>query len=128
MLWLFTAVTIFHLSIIFKITPYEITWGGRLKNDAEMYVFESFSLIINIILILTLLIKGDYIKPILSIRMVNLTLWVFFVIFGLNTVGNLFANTNFEKLFALLTLAASILIWIILKAKNNEYTTMNKRP
>jgi hypothetical protein len=127
MLWLFTAVTLFHLSIIFKMIPYEITWGGRLKTDAEMYVFESLSIAINIILIVTLLIKGNYIKQIVSLRTVNIILWVFLFIFGLNTIGNLFANTNFEKLFAILTLASSILIWIILKSKNNEYTTKYKR-
>ncbi|WP_026464633.1 hypothetical protein [Adhaeribacter aquaticus] len=124
LLWLFTAVTIFHFCILIKIIPYEITWGGRLKNDAEMYVFESLSLTINILLIFTLLIKGNYIKRIFSIRLVNIILWAFLVLFGLNTIGNLFATTNFEKLFAVLTLAASVLIWITLKAK--EQTTQLK--
>ena len=127
MLLLITAVTIFHFSIILKIIPYEITWGGQLKNDSEMYVFESLSIIINIFLILTLLTKGTYIKPMFSLRMVNFILWVFLILFGLNTIGNLFANTTFEKLFALLTLASSILIWIILKSNNNEHAKMYKQ-
>ncbi len=59
MLLLITTVTIFHFCIILKIIPYEITWGGRLKNDSEMYVFESLSILINTFLILTLLIKGN---------------------------------------------------------------------
>ena len=126
MLLLITAVTVFHFSIILRIIPYEIIWGGRLNNDFDMYVFESLSIMINIFLILTLLIKGSYIKQIFSLRTVNIFLWVFLVIFGLNTLGNLFANTNFEKLFAVLTLASSILIWIILKAKNDEHTSIYK--
>ncbi len=126
MLLLITAVTIFHFSIILKIVPYEITWGGRLKNDSEMYVFESLSIIINLFLILTLLIKGNYLKQMFSLRIVNIILWIFFVLFGLNTIGNLFANTYFEKLFAVLTLASSILIWIILKVKHNEHTKLHK--
>jgi hypothetical protein len=35
------------------------------------------------------------------------------VLFTLNTIGNLFAETNFEKYFTLLTLLSSVLIWLI---------------
>jgi len=54
MLGLLIAVLLFHLSIILKIIPYEITWGGRLKNDSEMYVFETISIVINLFLFLIL--------------------------------------------------------------------------
>ena len=122
MISLVVAVTLFHLSIILKIIPYEITWGGRLQNDSEMYVFEIISITINIFLGLNLLIKGGYIKQVISLRIVNITLWIFLILFGLNTIGNIIAKTYFEKYFALLTLVSSILIWIILKAKSNEHT------
>ncbi len=115
MLCLVAAIMLFHLSIILKIVPYEITWGGRLKNDSEMYVFEMISILINLILGLTLLIKGSYIKQIVSLKIVTITLWIFLILFGLNTIGNVFAKTNFEKIFAVLTLSSSILLWIILK-------------
>ena len=124
MISLVVAVTLFHLSIILKIIPYEITWGGRLQNDSEMYVFEIISITINIFLGLNLLIKGGYIKQVISLRIVNITLWIFLILFGLNTIGNIIAKTYFEKSFALLTLVSSILIWIILKAKSNEHTTL----
>lgn len=119
MLWLIIVVIIFHLSIILKIIPYEITWGGRLKCDSEMYVFETISIVINLFLIWILLIKGNYIKQVIPIRVVNLILWIFLVIFGFNTIGNVFAKTNFEKSFAVITLISSVLIWMILK-KNKE--------
>lgn len=119
MLWLIIVVIIFHLSIILKIIPYEITWGGRLKSDSEMYVFETISIVINLFLIWILLIKGNYIKQVIPIRVVNLILWIFLVIFGFNTIGNVFAKTNFEKSFAVITLISSVLIWMILK-KNKE--------
>ncbi len=120
MLWLIVAVTIFHLSILLKIIPYEITWGGRLKNDSEMYVFETISITINLFLGMIILIKGKYIKQIIPLKVVNIILWVFIVLFVLNTVGNLMAKTNFEKLFTILTLASSILIWIILVKSKHE--------
>jgi len=65
MLWMLLAVILFHLSIILKIVPYEITWGGRLKNDSEMYVFETVSILINLFLSLILLIKGKYVRQFL---------------------------------------------------------------
>ncbi len=112
------VVTVFHLCILVKIIPYEITWGGRLKNDSEMYVFETISIAINLILGVVLLVKGRYVKQVLSKRLVQIVLWIFLVLFLLNTVGNLFAETVFEKSLSLLTLALAILIWIILKAKD----------
>ncbi len=60
MLLIVVAVSILHLSILLRIIPYEITWGGRLDNDAEMYVFESISILINLFLGLILLIRGEY--------------------------------------------------------------------
>lgn len=115
MLHLLVAVILFHLCIMIKIVPYEISWGGRLKNDSEMYVFETISIIINLFLFLILLIKGKYLREYISMKIVNITLWIFFVLFVLNTVGNIFAKTYFEKFFALLTLFFLILIWIILR-------------
>lgn len=115
MLGLIAVITIFHLSILLKLVPYEITWGGRLKNDAEMYRFESVSLAMNLFLGWILLIKGGYTKPVIPLKGVNIILWLFLVLFALNTVGNVLAATPLEKSFALLTLAFCILIWIILK-------------
>ncbi len=124
MLYLLVAVILFHLSIMLKLVPYEITWGGRLKSDSEMYVFEAISVIINLFLFSILLIKGKYLKELIPMKIVNITLWIFLVIFGLNTIGNIFAKTNFEKFFTLLTLTFAILIWIILRKEKKR--THNK--
>lgn len=118
LLGLLTAVVLFHLSIVFKITPYEITWGGRLQNDSEMYVFELISIGINLFLAWVLLMKGGFIKPFFSTKAIRVILLVFLVLFLLNTVGNIFAKTDFEKSFSLLTLAFAILILIVLRDKN----------
>lgn len=111
------SVILFHICIIVKIIPYNIAWGGRLTNDNEMYVFESISILINLFLSWLLLMKGEFVEFKFPNKTVNLILWIFFALFILNTVGNLFAKTNFEKLFALLTGLSAILIWNILKHK-----------
>lgn len=107
--------TIFHVLILVRVIPYEITWGGRLKTVEEMYVFESISILINSFFIFILFQKGEYIRYFLGKKTVNLFLWIFFTIFALNTIGNVFAKTNFEKYFAIVTLLNSILIWAINK-------------
>ncbi len=121
MIGLVLSIILFHLLIIIKIIPYDITWGGRLKNDNEMYLFESISIFINLLLCITLLIKGEFIKSTISIKIVDIVLWIFLVIFVLNTIGNVFAETMFEKLFSVLTLLFSYLLWVIVKkSKVNE--------
>lgn len=120
MLSILAIVILFHLCILVKIIPYEITWGGRLKNDSEMYVFETISIIINLFLILILLVKGNYLKAFIPMKVVNIALWVFLILFVLNTVGNLFAKTYFEKFFSIITLASSVIIWIILRNEKNS--------
>jgi len=121
MLWLLAAVLLFHLSIVLKITPYEITWGGRLKNDTEMYVFEGVSILINIFLFFILLIKGNYLFEIIPMKIINIILWVFLFLFVLNTIANVFAKTNFEKFFTLFTLAFAVLIFTVLKKTKQVY-------
>ena len=103
----------FHLMIMLKIIPYAVTWGGRLKTDEEMYTFESLSVLINLFFIYIVLQKGAFVKATFSDKALNLTLWIFFVLFSLNTIGNIVAKTLFEKIFTIITLLNAILIWKI---------------
>ena len=114
-LGLLSLVIIFHLGIIAKIIPYHIAWGGQIQNDAEMYVFETFSILINLFLGFILLMKGEYIRFRFPERRIDLILWIFFGIFILNTIGNIFAKTYFEKFFAVLTVFFAVLIWITIR-------------
>lgn len=114
-LGLLLIAVIFHLCIIAKIIPYEITWGGRLNSEQEMYVFECISIFINLFLGFVLLMKGGYIKRYFRQSVINIILWIFFIFFVLNTIGNIFAKTSFEKSLTILTLIFAILIGIILK-------------
>ena len=107
--------TIFHLLILFRVIPFEITWGGRLKTVEEMYVFETISIFINSYFIFILLQKGEYIRYFLGKKTVTLILWVFFTIFVLNTIGNVFAKTFFENIFTIITFISATLIWLINK-------------
>lgn len=114
---LISIVTIFHLLIVLKVIPYKIAWGGRLQNDREMYLFEAVSILINLFFGLIVLMKGHIIKFRFTEKVLNVILWVFFFLFLLNTVGNLFAETVFEKSFSLITAVFAGLIYKVIRLK-----------
>ena len=122
MLYIIGAVLLFHLTILTKVIPYEVTWGGRLKNDSEMYVFETISILINIFLGLVVLIKGERLPALIPMKVVNIILWAFLILFSLNTIGNIFAETLIEKSLAIVTLFISYLIFTLLRNTRNEQT------
>lgn len=118
-LFIIALTLVFHLLIVVKVIPYNIAWGGRLQSDQDMYAFETISILVNVFLALVLCIKANYIKLNLPNKLINFILWCFLLLFLLNTIGNIIAVTAFEKSFALVTLALTYLIWVILKPQKN---------
>ncbi len=112
---IYSIIIVFHICILLKIIPYDITWGGRLQNDQEMYVFETTSIAINLFLIWILLMKGDFVKFKFPVKAIHIILWIFVVVFALNTVGNIFAKTLLEKAFTLLTFGSALAIGFVLR-------------
>lgn len=120
-LGLLIAVIGFHILVIFRIIPYEFVWAGKLNSVDEMYVFEIISILVNILLITVLLLKGNYIKHTISNKILNGILWFFVLVFALNTIGNLFAKSLFEKaVFTPLTLISALLLYIIVRQDKNS--------
>ena len=115
MLWLIGVIILLHSAILMKIIPYNITWGGRIENNIEMYVFEIMSILINLFLVVLLLLRGRYLSCFIQMKVVNILLWAFLFLFGINTLGNIFAETTFEKSLSLLTLIFTYLVWVTLK-------------
>jgi len=116
MLVLLSAVMVFHILVITQVIPYTIVWAGKLKSVKDMYQFEGSSIFINLMLILMLLAKGQYIQLPVSQQFISIVLWLFVFLFALNTIGNLFAKTNFEKfVFTPLTFISSLLLFRIVK-------------
>jgi hypothetical protein len=121
---LLLAVTIlsliFHLLIMIGVIPYALTWGGRLESTKEMLVFETISIVINLFFLHTLLQKGSYIRTTYNKKIIRIILWVFFILFILNTAGNIQAITTFEKCLTVVTgLNAVLLLMILLRDKES---------
>jgi hypothetical protein len=114
-------VSLFHLLVLTEIIPYNIVWAGKINSVSEMRVFEFFSLSINTVIIFIIAIKANYLKWSVPVRFVNGFIWFIFFLFSLNTIGNLFAATNFEKfVFTPMTFILAVLCLRIVKEKQGE--------
>jgi VIT1/CCC1 family predicted Fe2+/Mn2+ transporter len=106
-------VLLFHILVVAGALPADIAWGGRVVSEREVLLLEAVSICVNAFLIWTLLQKGRYVRAMFGDRVVRAILWGFFALFLLNSVGNLFAETSFEKSLAFVTLLNVLLIWRI---------------
>jgi hypothetical protein len=111
-----SASLIFHFLILFGIIPFENTWGGRLENREQMLVFESISIVITVLLMIAVSIRVGYLKWKLKPLFLKVFFWILVIVFLLNTIGNLFANNDFEKFLATpITLMLAIFCWRLAK-------------
>jgi hypothetical protein len=116
-----SMVSLFHLLVLTEIIPYNIVWAGKINSVSEMRVFEFFSLSINTVIIFVIAIKANYLKWNVPVRFLNGFIWFIFFLFSLNTIGNLFAATNFEKfVFTPMTFILAVLCLRIVKEKQGE--------
>ncbi len=100
-----TFFVVLHALILLGIVPFQMVWGGRLTDYSRMIVFESVSLVVNLLMILVVLVRTGLLHLKLKAIVVKLALWAMAVLFGLNTLGNALSNNALEKsLFTPLTL------------------------
>jgi hypothetical protein len=110
LLTILSLIVIFHLLIIIGVIPFGIIWGGRLNDSSKMLTFETVTLTINLIMIVTVLIKAGFLKFVVNQKIITIVFWIMFIIFLMNTIGNILSKNEFEKMvFTPLTLILSIL-------------------
>ena len=111
---LFGLLSLFHLSIIigivfFDYAPVEFLWGGQMETRDELLQFEWVSLGVILICLNTVLIRYGWVQLPGMLKTTRVVLWVLMVLFSLNTLGNILAETVFEKFFAPVTLVIALL-------------------
>jgi len=120
MIVLLSVVVIFHLCVLFECVSYDKVWAGKIDSLDEMRVFETISILINLLLIATLLLKSKHIQNKVSNKVVNGIIWFFVFLFALNTVGNLFAKSVIEQTLGTgLTLVSAALCWAIVRKEKS---------
>lgn len=121
MLTILSLVMLFHLLVFIQIIPYTIVWAGKINTIAEMRIFEMVSLFINAFIICVIAIKAQYLKWNIPGKLIQVFLWLFVVLFSLNTIGNLVSKTNFETIvFTPLTFILAILCLRIVSERNSK--------
>jgi hypothetical protein len=92
------------------VIPFEIVWGGRLTSRSQMLRSETVSVIVNLIMIAVVAIKANVLNVELPQIFIKVILWLMFLLFLLNTLGNVFSLNKFEQLvFTPVTLILSLL-------------------
>ncbi len=105
---------IFHLLIIGKLIPSDIVWIGNIDNPYKLYILETISIILNLLLFLVGSISREIIKngkiQKIVIKVTPVLTW--FMI-G-NTVANIFAESFIERVIFTPVMACMTLSLIIL--------------
>jgi len=118
MLILVCLVVVFHCLVLTQVIPYHIVWGGKLQNVTQMRRLEIISILINVLLLSVVSIKGKLLKLNMPVSVINIILWLFVMLFSLNTIGNLFAKARIETIvFTPLTFISAILCYRIVTEK-----------
>lgn len=117
LLILLSLFLLLHIAILLKIIPYNLVWGGRLKSDKEMYRFEIFSILVNSLILMIILVHGNYLKMDIPGNIIRYALWLMTGLFVLNTLGNITSKNKLEQKFftpvtILLAVFSFILAWL----------------
>ena len=110
----FSILILFHSAIIlgillFDFAPVDFLWGGRMQNAVELLQFEILSLCIMVLFYTIVRIRTGKIHWPRFLSFTPWILWLMTAMFVLNTLGNLLAESLFEKFFALITFLLALL-------------------
>lgn len=107
---LFSIIIVFHLLVILGLIDFKYIWGGRINNIEEMYVFETISIVLNLLFIFLISLYKKLIEQNKSLKVLKYLFLAVSLLFFVNTIGNIFAVNKLEMLIATpLTFVLSIL-------------------
>jgi heme/copper-type cytochrome/quinol oxidase subunit 4 len=106
-----SLLIIFHLLIIFRVLPSDMVWGGKLENSSQVLMMELIALVITILFLTIILLKLSRTQKIR--KLINVAVWIIFIYFSLNVLGNLASENTVEK--AVLTPVALIMALLTLR-------------
>lgn len=110
---LFGIGIVFHIVIVagillFDFAPMDRLWGGRLRTTEELLTFELIAIVVTSLCLFAVLIRTGHLNFPRLVRASAIALWILFILFLLNTVGNVFAPTTVEKLFSIVTVILTL--------------------
>jgi hypothetical protein len=117
-LFLLIAVIVFHSFVLLGIIPFDIIWGGKLKKYSEVMSLEIISIFINTMMLIVVLTRAKIITIGNHPVKIKVILYTMSILFGVNSIGNLLADTSFERfVFTPITLLFTLLSWQLARTK-----------
>ena len=108
------------VTLFFDYAPIDFLWGGQMKTVEQLLKFEIVSFLISFIFFFLVIIRSKRLNLPKLIGVTRVAMWVLFVLFLLNTIGNLMATTTFERFFAIATGLLAFLLLRISLEKNTD--------
>ncbi len=109
LLIIFILVMVFHALVLIGIVPFEMVWGGRLESKEDMIPFEITSIALNSVMLGIVMMQAGLLKVNVKPIVLKVAFWCMFLLFAINTVGNIFSNNELERLiFTPLTLLLAV--------------------
>lgn len=106
-----SAFIIFNILILTGLIPYNVVWGGMIKDAGDMIKFEVVTMFMLSLFLTVILLKTHYTKPGLLRNTAGVFTWVIFAYLILNTALNLLSGVTVEKLvFTPVTIILALLV------------------
>ena len=97
LLVILSLIVLFHALVLTGIIPFTIIGGGRITNTAQMIRLEVPALLVNLVLLLFVATRAGYVSWKINPTVYRVGFWIMFVLFVLNTLGNLLSTNTFER-------------------------------
>lgn len=107
----FFLLIIFHLLVLFHVLPADMVWGGKIKNSSDVFNLELMALGITILFLIIVALK--LFKSSKNRKLINVGVWIIFIYFCLNILGNLASENILEK--SILSPVALIMAFLTLR-------------
>ncbi|MDI9340217.1 MAG: hypothetical protein QM534_06555 [Sediminibacterium sp.] len=107
------GVVVFHVLVISGLIPSTVIWGGNLQSRSEVLLFETISIVVNVIMIGVLYRKYSLLVTGKRSVGIDVLIGVFALMFAVNTVGNLYAVHVAEKWLGTFFTALLTLLFVI---------------
>ena len=101
---LYLIFIVFHILFFLKLIPIDILWGGRFNSYEEAVPFEAFALVMQMVAAWMTAVMLGYTGGTALRKVARVFMWLFFIMFCLNTLGNILAISLFEKFMAIVTI------------------------
>ena len=104
--------------VIISLIPSDMVWGGRVINHNQILLLEFVSLAVNILMIWFVAMRVEYVRAVVSSRLLYVVLIIFMVMMFMNTVGNIMAETIFERIMSVVTFVSAFCFYVLIKGSN----------